>query len=236
MCLNVSLRQQANFCQSLVLQVLTNGDDLLIPNNVRKTTEMIGAAKPRKTALPKTCLLLFLCPALRWCQCSPSQSKSHDKAEEPAAKIEKLLVEPKQRRQLVGKGGIDFWGTMPFMWWQHSHLRICFVKMENLHWSTNLTNSVHLALEDGMCLLVCNKIPGGFLGVGCVVAHHLAGGVEAFAPGVNHNDIANIVHQNEWNVFQGIEDIVDGKDARLLVTTKLPFMCIEVFVNPLISG
>ena len=69
-----------------------------------------------------------------------------------------------------------------------------------------------------------------------IVACDHAGGVAAFAHGVNPMDIADTMCQNAWDVFQGIKDIMDGEDVKPVVVIELPFKCIQVFNDPHIAG
>ena len=150
--------------------------------------------------------------------------------------MKKALISPKQHPQLTGKGGFDFSGAMPHVWWQYSHSGLRYVKGDLLCWSTDPTYIVPKVSEDGMWLFVHNKIPTSFLDVTRIVAYYRAGGVAAFAHGINPMDIADTMCQNARDVFQGIKDIMDGEDVKPVVIIKLPFKCIQVFNDPYIAA
>ena len=156
--------------------------------------------------------------------------------EELISKARKPLMSPKEHSNLSGKGGFDFSGGLPHVWWQHSHFGLKCVRVDLLCWSTDPTCVGPKVSEDGNCPLVHGKMPSNFLGINRAVGCHWATGVAAFAAGIAHHDIANTMHQVGNAIFQAIKDVMDGQNIKPVVVPKLPFKCLWVFVDPHIQN
>ena len=61
-------------------------------------------------------------------------------------------------------------------------------------------------------------------------------GVAPFNAGGIPNNIPDTMYQNAREVFQAILDMTNGEDAKPFISIKLPFKCLQAFVDPYVAN
>ena len=106
------------------------------------------------------------------------------------------------------------------------------MKIDFLMWTTNPTELDLKVSEDGMMLFVSNKIPSRFVGVDRILREYRAAGIAAFAPGIQPNDVADMMFQNANAHMMEIHNMFNLQDIKPTVLVPLPFQCLQDFIDP----